>query len=200
MNFPKRTFENPILESSFRTSDYGISKVFVKYYSNENHGIQIVFDWLTCHLQFVQWVYDGNTAEAFHKKCDNKGATIVIAKVTNSEHIVGGYNPLQWDSSNKYKLTSSSFIFSFINRTNLQTAKVGHINDGFFKYSVYCYPNYGPTFGNGHDLFQYKDTIWRSYNVFSYPKIDIPENPNSDYYSYNDFNVEDYEVFQVIEK
>ena len=37
---------------------------------------------------------DGNTAAAFHEKCDNKGATIVIAKVQNSEKIVGGYNLL----------------------------------------------------------------------------------------------------------
>ncbi len=40
---------------------------------------------------------DGRTVAKFHEKCDNKGATIVIAKVTNSEQIVGGYNPLQWD-------------------------------------------------------------------------------------------------------
>src|SRR5438045_3215360 len=46
---------------------------------------------------------DGNTPAAFHQKCDNKGATIVIAKITNSEQIVGGYNPLFWVSSNKWK-------------------------------------------------------------------------------------------------
>src|SRR5688572_13835462 len=39
---------------------------------------------------------DGNTIAAFREKCDDKGATIVIAKITNSEQIVGGYNPLQW--------------------------------------------------------------------------------------------------------
>ena len=33
---------------------------------------------------------DGNTVAAFHEKCDNKGPTIVIAKITNSEQIVGG--------------------------------------------------------------------------------------------------------------
>ena len=33
---------------------------------------------------------DGNTIAAFHEKCDNKGATIVIAKVTNSKQIIGG--------------------------------------------------------------------------------------------------------------
>ncbi|GBC02967.1 hypothetical protein RclHR1_04900010 [Rhizophagus clarus] len=143
---------------------------------------------------------DGNTAEVFHNKCDNKGATLVVAKVTDSEQIVGGYNPLYWDTSNTYKFTKSSFIFSFRNRTNLQTAKVGYINDGYFRYSIYCHQHYGPTFGNGHDLFQYNDTVWKSYNVFSYSKIDIPTNPNTNIYSYNDFNVEDYEVFQVIEK
>ena len=42
---------------------------------------------------------DGNTAAAFHTKCDNKGATVVV-KIKNSEQIIGGYNPLFWDSSN----------------------------------------------------------------------------------------------------
>src|SRR5205823_2360907 len=28
---------------------------------------------------------DGNTVAAFHEKCDDKGSTIVIAKITNSE-------------------------------------------------------------------------------------------------------------------
>src|SRR5688572_22690679 len=39
---------------------------------------------------------DGNTAASFHEKCDNKGATVVVAKIRNSEKIVGGYNPLDW--------------------------------------------------------------------------------------------------------
>src|SRR5277367_816856 len=39
---------------------------------------------------------DDNTAAAFHEKCDNKGPTIFIAKITNSEQIVSGYNPFDW--------------------------------------------------------------------------------------------------------
>ncbi|CAI2185010.1 1278_t:CDS:2, partial [Funneliformis geosporum] len=66
---------------------------------------------------------DGNTPAAFHQKCDNKGATIVIVKLTNSEQIIGGYNPIGWEGNNDYKSTDDSFIFSFVNRTNLQTAK-----------------------------------------------------------------------------
>jgi hypothetical protein len=38
---------------------------------------------------------DGNTVAAFHNKCDNKGATIVIAKIRDSEQIVGVYNGIQ---------------------------------------------------------------------------------------------------------
>src|SRR5581483_8674832 len=56
---------------------------------------------------------DGNTAAKFHEKCDNKGATIVVAKIKDSEQIVGGYNPLFWDSSNSDKVTYDSFLFSF---------------------------------------------------------------------------------------
>src|ERR1051325_2285229 len=71
---------------------------------------------------------DGNTAKAFHEKCDNKGATIVVTKIKNSEQIVGGYNPLFWDSSISCKSTFDSFIYSFTTGTNLQSAKVGYNN------------------------------------------------------------------------
>src|SRR6185369_3600152 len=43
---------------------------------------------------------DGNDTLSFHKNCDNKGATIWIAKIKNSTQIIGGYNPLDWDQSN----------------------------------------------------------------------------------------------------
>ncbi|RIA81394.1 hypothetical protein C1645_837092 [Glomus cerebriforme] len=133
---------------------------------------------------------DGAT---FHEKCFNKGATIIIAKITNSEHIIGGYNPLQWDSSDLWKSTTDSFIFSFTNRSNFQSAKVGYSNDN--GYSIYCTSN-GPAFGYGHELYcQNNGLIWYSNNNYpdyhSYPKIDTPSNV---------FNVDDYEVFQVIRK
>src|SRR5688572_14716308 len=41
---------------------------------------------------------DGNTVATFHAKCDNKGATIVVIKIQDSDQLVGGYNPLFWDS------------------------------------------------------------------------------------------------------
>src|SRR5581483_7578091 len=72
---------------------------------------------------------DGNTVAAFHEKCDNNGATVVITKVQNSEKIIGGYNPLFWDSSSSDKSTNDSFIFSFADRNNFQSAKIGYCNN-----------------------------------------------------------------------
>src|SRR6266536_3295921 len=117
-----------------------------------------------------------NNILAYHEKCDNKGATIVIAKVTNSEQIIGGYNPLQWDSSNSWKSTNDSFIFSFTNRTNLQSAKVGYSKGG--QYSIYGGLVYGPTFGGGHDLYCNNHGTWYSTSdstYSSYFKIDIQQ-------------------------
>ena len=130
---------------------------------------------------------DGNSAAPFHEKCDNKGATVVVAKIQNSEKIVGGYNPLFWDLSNNYKSTNDSFIFSFTDRNNLQSAKVGYCNNN--RDVVGCYPNYGPLFGAGNDL-RFYNGDWRG-KPQSYPKVDDIQNGN-------DFNVDDYEVFQVV--
>ncbi|GBB85426.1 hypothetical protein RclHR1_11970002 [Rhizophagus clarus] len=132
---------------------------------------------------------DGNTTAAFHAKCDNKGATIIVVKITNSEQIVGGYNPLFWDSSGTFKSTSDSFLFSFTNKNNLQSAKVSYSNGN--QYSIYCHPDY-VHFGGGGNLF-FQDGMWNSYKsgCSSYPKIDdIPAS----------FKADDYEVFQVVKK
>ncbi|GBB88029.1 hypothetical protein RclHR1_14550003 [Rhizophagus clarus] len=132
---------------------------------------------------------DGNTAEEFHIKCDNKGATIVVVKIENSEQIIGGYNSLLWDSSGDNKSTKDNFIFTFTDRTNLQSAKVVYSNDD--QYSVKCLPNCGPAFGNGDLYVDYNmaANIWYSH-ASSYPTLNLPIT----------MKVVDYEVFQVIKK
>ncbi|RGB38449.1 hypothetical protein C1646_806395 [Rhizophagus diaphanus] len=133
---------------------------------------------------------DGDTVNTFHAKCDNKGATIVVAKIQNSEQIVGGYNPLYWNSNDGWKNTKDSFIFSFTDRNNLKTAKVGYINDGHHGNALYSHQSYGPLFGSGHDLIIYPYNQNSSSTQCSYPKIDIAGN----------FQIENYEVYQVIKK
>ena len=106
----------------------------------------------------------------------------MIEIITNSEQIVGGYNPLQWDSIIG---TKDSFIFSFTDRNNFQTAKVSYPDNGVHQ-SVNCYLGYGPIFGGGYDLWSHNNGNWGSYPQ-TYPKIDIPKR----------FNINDYEVFQI---
>ena len=125
---------------------------------------------------------DGNTVEVFHDKCDDKKGTIVVAKIANSERIVGGYNPLFWNSNETLNFTKDSFIFSFKNRANPQTAKMGYSKS---EQSLLTSVTYGPIFGNGPDLY-YNGINWGG-NPGTYPPIDIPTT----------FIVEDYEVFKV---
>ncbi|RIA97525.1 hypothetical protein C1645_813933 [Glomus cerebriforme] len=136
---------------------------------------------------------DGNTAAVFHAKCDNKGANIVVAKIKNSNQIIGGYNPLEWNSSNRDKPTYDSFIFSFTNKNDLQSAKVGHSNGN--QYSIRCHQIYGPYFG-AHDIYiNYKGNnvfFTRELATGSYPKLDFPDKFN--------YEIDDYEVLQVIKK
>ncbi|GBC01424.1 hypothetical protein RclHR1_04190008 [Rhizophagus clarus] len=136
---------------------------------------------------------DGNTSLAFHAKCDNKEATIVIAKITNSEQIVGGYNPLQWDSKNNYKPTKDSFIFYFKNRKDINSAKISRSN-GYIN-SIGGFAANGPVFGglacfsNAWENICPDETVGMSN---SYPRIDdMP---------IGIFKIEDYEVFQVVKK
>ncbi|RGB35317.1 hypothetical protein C1646_759488 [Rhizophagus diaphanus] len=131
---------------------------------------------------------DGNSAASFHTKCDNKGASIVVIKISNSKQIVGGYNPLFWDTSESCKSTKDSFIFSFADKNNLKSANLVYSKGD--PYSIQCYKVNGPVFGI--DLYtEYNPTAdtWMS-KVYSYPSLDLP----------NTFKIDDYEVFQVIKK
>ncbi|CAB4444553.1 unnamed protein product [Rhizophagus irregularis] len=134
---------------------------------------------------------DGNTAAAFHAKCDNKGPTIVVVKIKNSERIVGGYNPLFWDSSGGFKITDNGFIFSFSDKNNLQTATVAY--NIVRSRSIYCHKTCGPVFGCNDLYINYSINpvdVWCSTCTSCYPTCNFPRK----------MYVDDYEVFQVIIK
>src|SRR6266496_110610 len=59
---------------------------------------------------------DGIDTKIFHRNCDNKGATIYIAKIKDSAQLIGGYNPLYWDGNyGNWKAAADSFMFNFTN-------------------------------------------------------------------------------------
>ena len=129
---------------------------------------------------------DIRDTNSFHTNCDNKGATIWVAKGQGSTQLIGGYNPLDWNGNEIWKNTTDSFIFNFTDGKNISTAKLGYVIDT--NRAIYCRNDRGPDMG---DLNCDDPSNW-SYDADEtcYPNIGIPSR----------FTVEDYEVYQVIKQ
>ena len=91
---------------------------------------------------------DGDTTQAFHNMCDNKGPTITLI-LTTEGWIFGGYSDIPWNTESysfewEYKESKEVFLFSI----NLQ--KKYPIKNP--NYAIFCRGNQGPTFGIGPDI------------------------------------------------
>ena len=58
--------------------------------------------------------------------------------------------PVVLGSSGTYRSSSSNYIFSLRNKDNLSPFRSAVYRNS--QYALYTSPNYGPTFGGGHDL------------------------------------------------
>jgi hypothetical protein len=86
------------------------------------------------------------SAQAFHMKCDNRGPTVTIIR-SEKGNIFGGYTPIPWDSSNTWGRDENkdSFLFSITRSSKHKLVKP--------KYAIDNCAVFGPTFGNGADLY-----------------------------------------------
>ncbi|CAG8606708.1 4996_t:CDS:2 [Ambispora gerdemannii] len=136
---------------------------------------------------------DGFTAKYFHRFCDSKGPTITILKVKETGELIGGYNPLPWKSSDagKYQETNESFVFSF-GLDFPRSAILSRVCEP--SQAVYCHRVWGPSFGVFdlalHGNFA-EDGMCRSQRGQYENEIRSSDS--------EDFSVEEYEVFQVID-
>ncbi|CAB4420221.1 unnamed protein product [Rhizophagus irregularis] len=144
--------------------------------------------------------HEGFNTNKFHECCDNKGPTVVIIKVRNSGEIIGGYNSLDWRSV-KYKgshynrfyidhkcKTSNSFIFSLFSSTNGVIPILSRVTSK--KEAIIWCKDKGPCFGL-QDLWINNNSMFgRSKQKYYKKKIINRET----------FEIEDYEVFQIIDK
>ncbi|CAB4478605.1 unnamed protein product [Rhizophagus irregularis] len=161
-------------------------------------------------FQQLEETLTGNSQEdfkikKFHENCDNKGPTVVVIKVHDSGEIIGGYNPLEWRSfkilederspilyhncdfyNNHQRKSSNSFIFSLTNRTVPVLSRVTSKREAI----TWC-KNKGPCFGL-HDLFVYSlnNNIAGKSKQHSYEKKVINKEA---------FEIEEYEVFQIVD-
>ncbi|RIA83350.1 hypothetical protein C1645_743135 [Glomus cerebriforme] len=95
---------------------------------------------------------DGGGAADFHAKCDDQGATIVVAKIEETDRVIGGYD---WKGNR-----------GIIGRV-IQT-----------EHAIRCFSKYGPVFGynngGGNDIMVTEHGKWSS-ATNSYPNINIPK-------------------------
>ncbi|RIB29760.1 hypothetical protein C2G38_2056029 [Gigaspora rosea] len=133
---------------------------------------------------------DGIDIKTFHKLCDNIPGLIVVIKVENSNEILGGYNPLDWKSTNsgKYAVAPDSFIYSLKNEI-MKESILSRVNDQ--SYAIYNYQYNGPWFYyfGHHDPWGPERWYYKSNGNTYQPPI---RNATDGY-----FSIEDYEVFQI---
>jgi cell fate (sporulation/competence/biofilm development) regulator YlbF (YheA/YmcA/DUF963 family) len=134
---------------------------------------------------------DGFTAQAFHTKCDNQGATLTVIRATNGR-IGGGYTPTSWRSANNYINVpqGQAFIFSVSGNSANR-----YYNNRYPQYSMYDGSGYGPTFGGGHDIYVPNNSNSSSGYTNTPHSYDSPSN-TSIFGSYN-FTTSEIEVFKV---
>ncbi|RIB25590.1 hypothetical protein C2G38_2165487 [Gigaspora rosea] len=98
---------------------------------------------------------DGFTTDTFWKICNKRENTIVVMKVKDTDEILGGYNPIQWDSAiNGFVSCKDSFIFSLKNG-NINSSTLSRVEDECC--AIYCNSRFGPTFGAEYEVFQIEE-------------------------------------------
>ena len=93
---------------------------------------------------------DGNNVAKFKELCHGKGATIAVGKVSGTEEILGGYNPVSWNGSGYYIRTDKSFIFAL--DKNIDKNIVSFVNNSSLSYAIADASSSFPWFGEGIDL------------------------------------------------
>merc|ERR1712130_262031 len=144
---------------------------------------------------------DGFNAQAFHSKCDDKGATLVVIKSKGYPNIFGGYCPVSWTGNSSYVSNDACWLFSLINSHKKPVKLVPSQTSNH----LYMNTGYGPTFGGGHDI--YVCSTMQSTSNYCNPNTYRQFAPGYDQLgitytntllagSYN-FFVEEIEIFQI---
>jgi hypothetical protein len=132
---------------------------------------------------------DGFTPKKFHELCDGKHNTVTFIKIKGTEEIIGGYNPIKWESSGAWGKTKESFIFSFKNK-DIKDAIISNVKDA--ESALFYGHSYGPFFGS--DIIICASSESANYNDVWCRKIYYEKKIRE---TTDEFSIEDYEVYQI---
>jgi len=174
----------------YSEDDFFCDSLIIK---NKTH-INNLKDWISKKITKTILLYrksrDGDSYETFHKLCDNQGANIVLIK--NSEFIIGGYTPLDWDNHSQWKNDKDTFLFSLTN--NKKYKKLNKSNC-----SILCGKKFGPFFpyigfrNEGKKNMSQGDIQYGEWNChFEFYKEIIPYEGKDRF-----FDVEEVEVYKI---
>ncbi|RHZ48318.1 hypothetical protein Glove_553g47 [Diversispora epigaea] len=132
---------------------------------------------------------DGFGRDVFWNLCNQKTNLVVVMKVKDTDEILGGYNPIGWNSSfvNHYSGTNDSFIFSLKNG-NIENNILSRVKDA--RNAIYS-SHYGPNFG-GNDFHMSGD---RSFYINYINGCNVYEKLIRK--TTGKFSIDDYEIFQI---
>ncbi|RHZ83858.1 hypothetical protein Glove_87g98 [Diversispora epigaea] len=149
---------------------------------------------------------DGFHPKTFWNMCHGHAGTIVVAKVAETDEIIGGYNPLAWDKSTRgYRETNDSFIFSLKNVSiqNSILSRVINENEALYYRGSGDQNIYGPEFGNLEFVMKSDASDFTQDKKCRCLYVD---NHSSNYYEKSirttnkTFSILDYEIFKIIKK
>ena len=141
---------------------------------------------------------DGDGSDIFHKYCDNKGPTIIFAKINNGYRF-GGYSGISWTCEGKCFYDKDAFLFSLNNKLKIMNNNT--------KETVYHGSVNGPDFaitGRNELVFNWNNnkclTGKKNYcndsgKAYTFRNKDLV---GVDVKGEYNFDVEDYEVYSII--
>ncbi len=98
--------------------------------------------WQRCYRKTV----DGASSTTFHAQCDHRGPSVTVFELANGKKL-GAYAEGGWSTNwSGYRASHQAFLFSL---TEEKFYPLGYSYDN----ALYTRSNYGPTFGNGHDIY-----------------------------------------------
>ena len=141
---------------------------------------------------------DGDSAEEFHKRCDDIGPNITLI-ITDKKVKFGGFTVKNWsepkesetkgNSEEGKKKDKDSFCFSL---TNLKTFQYEEEKDR----AIFCFENLGPAFSK--KIFSVNDNMLTDGGCFIKEEIKNLEKVDDNSEFEENFNIKELEVFEII--
>jgi len=113
------------------------------------------------HLDNLYTRQAGDDSLDFHAAVDGRGSNFTLMRIgdeAGDSWLVGGYNPQSWSSTDGWHVSErdwqrTAFIFNYTDPALYRQVPTAHILPSQGSRQTYNWPDHGPTFGAGPDLF-----------------------------------------------